>query len=57
MSQDKIKGDIVFICDDCDDTLETETSDFEEANDIRIDSGWRAFRDHSNWMHVCPDCG
>jgi hypothetical protein len=58
MSSERIKGDVVFICDDCDDALETDTGDFNEANLIRREAGWTALQDRANgdWRHRCDDC-
>lgn len=53
MAQDRIKGEIVFICDGCDDTLETGAQDFTEANDARRESGWRAELRRGVWLHLC----
>lgn len=55
MAQDRIKGEIVFYCDgaDCDETLETGEGGFEEANDVRRDSGWFANRKGGEWLHYC----
>lgn len=56
MSLDRIKGDIVWTCDECDDTLETSTDDFAEArNDLRA-AGWATTKEGEDWVHKCPDC-
>ncbi len=53
MAQDRIKGEIVFICDSCDETLETGAHDFTEANEARRESKWIAFKEDHGWVHYC----
>jgi hypothetical protein len=57
MSQERIKGEHVFVCDDCDDVLEPGTGDFTIANMAREEADWRAYPDDDGvWRHRCPDC-
>lgn len=56
MSTDRIKGEVVFICDDCDDHLETEESDFEAANKARQEAGWIARPIRGVWHNYCTVC-
>lgn len=58
MSIDRQYGKVVFTCDECDDTLETDMRDFGEALRAVKDAGWFAHRDDDDmeWVHVCPDC-
>lgn len=60
MSNDVIKGEVVFFCDaeDCDETLETGESRFGDANEVRKDEGWIAFKnaETDEWEHRCPTC-
>lgn len=56
MSIDRIKGEIVFICDTCDEALESETSDFREANEVRRREGWGARQVDDEWQHLCDLC-
>lgn len=56
MSSERIKGAVVFTCDDCDDVLEPDTGDFEMANAVRREEGWSARLDDGVWRHRCPDC-
>lgn len=59
MSVDRIKGEVVFICNGCDDTLETGTRNYGEAHEVRKDESWSAIPPEplmDNWQHFCPDC-
>lgn len=53
---DRIKGEIVFICDGCDDALEADTGDFSDARDFLSDAGWRTSKVDDQWVHHCPSC-
>lgn len=54
---DRIKGEIVFTCDNCEDYLETSEDDFAQANQVRKDSGWFAWHTSDGWAHHCSRCG
>lgn len=60
MSNDVIKGEVVFFCDgeDCDESLETDEGMFRDANAVRTDAGWIAFKnaETDEWEHRCPAC-
>lgn len=56
MSVERINGEVVFICDVCDDALETETRYFEEANKIRKTCEWMAVLEDGKWLTYCPTC-
>lgn len=58
MSSERIKGEVVFVCDDCDDILETGTYEFEMAHTIRREAGWSARQDRAGgpWRRRCDDC-
>lgn len=57
MSIDRIHQNVIFVCDSCDDTLDTETSDFKEANQARIDAGWRTILTGGDlYEHFCLTC-
>lgn len=47
---------VIFICDLCEDDLDTDRSDFGEANAIRKDEGWHALQVKDDWEHRCPSC-
>jgi uncharacterized protein (DUF983 family) len=53
---DRQHGDVVFECDACGTTLETETSDFGSARNLLRREGWRARKLGDGWMHFCPKC-
>lgn len=50
-------GKIVFECDVCGETLETDEREFAEAKAVLDDEGWRARKLGADWMHYCPECG
>ena len=50
-------GKIVFCCDMCSDTIDTEEKDFAEALKIARKIGWLFMKDGGNgWAHICPTC-
>lgn len=49
-------GLIVFTCDKCPETLETEHDEWDTAWPVAKEAGWRAFRLGKDWRHSCPDC-
>lgn len=56
MSIERIKNEIVFICDDCDDHLESGSGDFETANATRREEGWATRQIGGVWQNFCPGC-
>lgn len=56
MTVEREYGNIVFICDECGDDLNTGTKDWEEAKEIAGDEGWVPIPDGNTWIHCCPDC-
>lgn len=57
MSLDRIKGSIVFICDTCDDSLDTESQDFIVAREQLRETGWKTFRNQDgDYAHKCSGC-
>lgn len=53
---DRQKGNIIFECDTCADTLDTGTGSFDAAlNQLRRD-GWRAQLVAGEWVHWCQKC-
>jgi hypothetical protein len=60
------RGDIIFQCDACHDTLETNTSNFASARNVLTRNGWRPYKKRvrrgnqvviaEEWSHSCPDC-
>jgi hypothetical protein len=53
---DRVKGNIVFICDDCDDHLDTGEDDFAEARAELKAAGWATTKENDEWVHRCPEC-
>ena len=54
MSLTRDKGLIVFQCDECHDTLETETKSFQGALDLlKAEKGWEMRKLGSYWYHFC----
>lgn len=53
---DRADGDIVFICDGCEDWLYTETNDFCDAQDVLREMNWRTSKVDDKWEHRCPSC-
>lgn len=53
---DRQRGKIIFECDACGDTLETDESDFADANRARRDAGWAAVHVKGDeWAHYCSE--
>lgn len=50
---DRVKGEIVWICDGCDDDLETGTDDFTEARNDLNRQGWLTTKKDDAWAHYC----
>lgn len=51
-----IDGMIAFICDECGEELETDTSNFQHAMQTLRASKWRNVKNENGWEHYCPDC-
>jgi predicted RNA-binding Zn-ribbon protein involved in translation (DUF1610 family) len=54
---DRQHGKIIFECDVCGDTLESDTRDFNEALLTLKNESWSARKIGSDWVHSCPECG
>lgn len=56
---DSHHGKIVFECDLCPETLETEVSSFQEAWAFAKREGWRSKQVDGEWVHSCGSvkCG
>lgn len=50
-------GKIIFECDTCDATLDTETADFYDARLMLKTEGWKSAKIADEWLHGCPKCG
>lgn len=57
MSSDRQHGKVIFICNGCDDHIETDERDFDAALAYIKRKSWlvKKGRD-SAWLHYCPDC-
>lgn len=56
MSTYKNHGELVFVCDTCDETLETHEPEWNEAWADAKRQGWRAVKRGNGWEHNCPGC-
>lgn len=54
---DRQGGKILVECDSCDQVLDTETGDFEEARSVMRREGWKVRQIAKEWLHGCPKCG
>lgn len=56
---DRQHGNIVFSCDMCDATYESD-DEFQVAWQLAKSLGWRVRlienRQQKEWVHACPDC-
>lgn len=55
MSFTRDRGFIVFQCDQCKETHETGTVEFNRAKDRMKDLEWSFRPDRGNWLHFCSD--
>ena len=54
---DRQHGNIIFICDECQDDLDTGTSNFDAARSALKQHLWISIKDsNGEWTHVCKDC-
>lgn len=53
---DRQNGDLVFECDECGETFESATSDFNSAWNQAKRDGWRAKKIGTEWVHECQNC-
>jgi len=51
------RNKILFECDSCEEVLNTDTADFNEARAMMQRDGWHARKFGQDWIHGCPDCG
>lgn len=54
---DRQGGKILVECDSCDEVLDTETADFDEARNVMKREGWHVRKIADTWLHGCPSCG
>lgn len=50
-------GIIIVECDSCDEVLDTETKDFDEARLTMRREGWKVRKTGREYIHGCPKCG
>lgn len=53
---DRQKGNIIWQCDECNETLDTGTSDFDAAKNLLKRERWAVEKVDDTWEHFCPDC-
>jgi len=53
---DRQNGDLVFECDECGETFESATSDFNSAWNQAKRDGWRVRKIGTEWVHTCSGC-
>ena len=56
MSTTRIHGRVVFSCDECAETFEPGTSDFDEARSMLENAEWRTAKIDGEWYHFCETC-
>lgn len=55
---DRQNGGVIYIeCDICDEVLDTETKEFDEARNVMRREGWKVRKIVDEWIHGCPKCG
>lgn len=54
---DRQHGKVLFECDSCDEVLQTEEREFDEARHVMKAEGWHARKICGVWLHGCPSCG
>lgn len=53
---DRQHNAIVFECDGCPETLETDESEFSDAMAQLRREGWKAEKVGDEWVHLCVTC-
>lgn len=54
--KDHNEGEIVFGCDNCTETYDTEDTDFPTALRRVKNEGWKVKKESGDWVHYCPNC-
>lgn len=57
MTIERRSGNVVFVCDTCEDELETNTDDWSDALAIAKREDWKFEKVGRDWIHGCPRCG
>jgi hypothetical protein len=53
---DRQKGNVVFECDTCGESLDSETGSFDSAMNLFRREGWKARKVGDVWTHKCEAC-
>jgi hypothetical protein len=53
---DRQHGEVIFVCDNCDDILRTGEDEFELAMNELREAGWSNERIGREWLHLCGAC-
>jgi hypothetical protein len=53
MSIERQYGRIIFVCDDCGNTFEASSRDFEGAWHEAKEEGWTVTQKGKDWVHWC----
>lgn len=53
---DRQHGRFVFECDYCDETLDTDETDWAEALAVFKRERWRSIGQGGEWLHSCSTC-
>lgn len=59
MTVERPYGNIVFECDACNETLETNTGNWDAALNMLRHEGWKARKEAAEsdeWVHYCDKC-
>lgn len=55
---DRQSGQIIFVCDSCDETFKGAKGDnFDAVWGKAKGEGWLARKVANEWLHGCPQCG
>lgn len=53
---DRQKGDVIFMCDECGEVMDSGTSDFDSALNLLKRERWQIKKIEGEWEHRCPNC-
>lgn len=57
ISRNKFDDDVIFMCDECGNEIDTHISDFKSALNHIQQSGWINKNENGKeWSHYCPSC-
>jgi hypothetical protein len=54
--QTRIHGKIVFECDSCAESLDTQEGQFAEARNALREAEWKSHQRGGIWFHYCDEC-